>query len=97
MRSRKAGKVGRRLGLSIGLMCSKTFDDSIFEEFFEAKYGLARRYIARSNQACSRFGAEMVPRPGSLKEGHTWTRARAANFPISPPNTPISRQVASEN
>ena len=36
MQSRKAGKIARRLSLSIGLMCSKTFDDSIFEELFEA-------------------------------------------------------------
>ena len=49
MRARKAGKVGRRLALSIGLMCSKTFNDSIFEEFFEAQYGLARADIAKIN------------------------------------------------
>ncbi len=40
MRARKAGKAGRRMALSIGLLCSKTFDDAIFEELFEAKYGL---------------------------------------------------------
>ena len=49
MRARKAGKVGRRLALSIGLMCSKTFDDSIFEEFFDAHYGLKRADIAKIN------------------------------------------------
>ncbi|HEY1223306.1 MAG TPA: coenzyme F420 hydrogenase/dehydrogenase beta subunit N-terminal domain-containing protein, partial [Acidimicrobiales bacterium] len=38
MQSRKAGKIARRLSLTIGLLCSKTFDDSIFEELFEAKY-----------------------------------------------------------
>jgi len=38
MKQRKAGKVARRLALSIGLLCSKTFDDAIFEELFEAKY-----------------------------------------------------------
>ena len=41
MKARKAGKVARRLALSIGLLCSKTFDDAIFPELFEAKYGLA--------------------------------------------------------
>ena len=40
MKQRKAGKVARRLSLNIGLLCSKTFDDAIFEELFEAKYGL---------------------------------------------------------
>ena len=40
MKQRKAGKVARKLSLSIGLLCSKTFDDAIFEELFEAKYGL---------------------------------------------------------
>ena len=49
MRARKAGKVGRRLGLSIGLLCSKTFDDAIFDELFEAKYGLARADIVKMN------------------------------------------------
>ena len=49
MKARKVGKVGRRLTLSIGLMCSKTFDDRIFEEFFEAKYGLARADITKIN------------------------------------------------
>ena len=43
MKQRKAGKVARRLSLSIGLLCSKTFDDAIFEELFEAKYGLAKK------------------------------------------------------
>ena len=42
MSARKAGKVARRLALSIGLLCSKTFDDAIFPELFEARYGLAR-------------------------------------------------------
>ena len=39
MPARKAGKVARRFNLSIGLLCSKTFDDAIFRELFEAKYG----------------------------------------------------------
>src|SRR4029077_8103563 len=42
MKQRKAGKVARRLALNIGLLCSKTFDDAIFEELFEAKYGLKK-------------------------------------------------------
>ena len=43
MSARKAGKVARRFVLTIGLLCSKSFDDAIFPELFEARYGLARR------------------------------------------------------
>jgi coenzyme F420 hydrogenase subunit beta len=83
MRARKAGKVGRRLALSIGLMCSKTFDDSIFEEFFDAQYGLKRSDIAKINikgvfQIWCRDGSyHEVP----LKEGHAWTREGCKSCP----------------
>ncbi len=76
MRARKAGKPGRRLALSIGLLCSKTFDDAIFEELLEARYGLARQDIVKMNikgvlQIWMRDGAyHEVP----LKECHAWTR-----------------------
>jgi coenzyme F420 hydrogenase subunit beta len=49
MRQRKAGKAGRRLSLNIGLLCSKSFDDSIFEELLEAKYDLPRAVIKKMN------------------------------------------------
>ena len=49
MKQRKAGKVARRLALNIGLLCSKTFDDAIFEELFEAKYGLHKADIKKMN------------------------------------------------
>jgi coenzyme F420 hydrogenase subunit beta len=76
MKQRKAGKVARRLALNIGLLCSKTFDDAIFEELFEAKYGLRRADIKKMNikgvfQLWMRDGAyHEVP----LKECHQWTR-----------------------
>lgn len=76
MKARKAGKAGRRLALSIGLLCSKTFDDAIFPELFEAKYGLARVDIAKMNikgvfQIWMRDGSyHEIP----LKECHKWTR-----------------------
>jgi len=76
MRARKAGKPGRRLALSIGLLCSKTFDDAIFDELLEAKYGLPRAEIAKMNikgvlQIWMRDGSyHEVP----LKECHGWTR-----------------------
>ena len=76
MSARKTGKVARRLALSIGLLCSKTFDDAIFPELFEAKYGLQRSDITKINikgvfQIWTNDGAyHEVP----LKEGHAWTR-----------------------
>ncbi|MBV9661070.1 MAG: Coenzyme F420 hydrogenase/dehydrogenase, beta subunit C-terminal domain, partial [Acidimicrobiales bacterium] len=83
MRARKAGKPGRRLGLSIGLLCSKTFDDAIFEELLEAKYGLVRAEIVKMNikgvlQIWMRDGAyHEVP----LKECHAWTREGCKTCP----------------
>ena len=76
MKQRKAGKVARRLALSIGLLCSKTFDDAIFEELFEAKYGLKKADIKKMNikgvfQIWMHNGDyHEVP----LKECHQWTR-----------------------
>ncbi|HYA45662.1 MAG TPA: Coenzyme F420 hydrogenase/dehydrogenase, beta subunit C-terminal domain [Acidimicrobiales bacterium] len=83
MKARKAGKVGRRLALSIGLMCSKTFDDAIFEEFFEARYGIPRKEIARIN---IKGAFQIWCRDGSyhelpLKEGHAWTREGCKSCP----------------
>ncbi len=83
MRARKAGKVGRRLALSIGLLCSKTFDDSIFEELFEARYGLRRQDMVKMNikgvfQIWMRDGSyHEVP----LKECHAWTREGCKTCP----------------
>jgi coenzyme F420 hydrogenase subunit beta len=76
MSARKAGKVARRLSLSIGLLCSKTFDDAIFEDLFEAKYGLSRAAIKKINikgvfQIWTHDGGYHEV---SLKEGHAWTR-----------------------
>ncbi len=76
MSARKAGKVARRFALSIGLMCSKTFDDAIFPELFEARYELRREDIAKMNikgvfQVWMRNGDyHEIP----LKEAHAWTR-----------------------
>jgi len=83
MQARKAGKVARRLGLTIGLLCSKTFDDAIFEELFEAKYGVARTDIVKMNikgvfQLWLRDGGYVeVP----LKECHAYTRQGCTSCP----------------
>ncbi len=76
MSARRAGKVARRFALTIGLLCSKTFDDAIFPELFEERYGLARAAIAKMNikgvfQVWMRDGSyHEIP----LKEAHAWTR-----------------------
>jgi coenzyme F420 hydrogenase subunit beta len=76
MKQRKAGKVARRISLNIGLLCSKTFDDAIFEELFEAKYGLPKSEMRKMNikgvfQIWMKNGDyHEVP----LKECHAWTR-----------------------
>src|SRR5262249_1684022 len=73
---RRCGKVARRLSLNIGLLCSKTFDDAIFDELLDAKYGLKRADIKKMNikgrlQIWMHDGAyHEVP----LKECHAWTR-----------------------
>jgi coenzyme F420 hydrogenase subunit beta len=83
MAARRAGKVARRFVLTIGLLCSKTFDDAIFEELFEARYGLHRRDILKMNikgvfQVWMRDGSyHEVP----LKEGHDWTREGCKQCP----------------
>jgi coenzyme F420 hydrogenase subunit beta len=76
MQARKAGKIARRLSLTIGLLCSKTFDDSIFEELFEARYQIKRADITKMNikgvfQLWTKDGNYYeVP----LKEGQAYTR-----------------------
>jgi coenzyme F420 hydrogenase subunit beta len=83
MAARKAGKVARRFALSIGLLCSKTFDDAIFHELFEACYGLARADIVKMNikgvfQIWTRDGGyHEIP----LKEAHAFTREGCAACP----------------
>jgi coenzyme F420 hydrogenase subunit beta len=83
MAARKAGKIARRFVLTVGLLCSKTFDDRIFEELFAAQYGLARSDIARINikgvfQIWMKDGAyHEVP----LKEGHPYTRSGCLSCP----------------
>ncbi len=83
MQARRAGKVARRLSLTIGLLCSKTFDDAIFEELFEAQYHIARADIVKMNikgvfQIWTRDGGYYeVP----LKEAHRFTREGCTRCP----------------
>jgi coenzyme F420 hydrogenase subunit beta len=73
---RKVGKVAKPFLFNIGLLCSKTFDDAIFEELFEAKYGLRKQDMVKMNikgvfQIWMRDGAFHEI---NLKECHAWTR-----------------------
>lgn len=49
MWDRKAGKVSKPFQFNIGLLCSKTFDDAIFTELFEPKYGLKKQDMVKMN------------------------------------------------
>ena len=83
MWSRKAGKVGKPFLFNIGLLCSKTFDDSIFPELFEAKYGLKKQDMVKMN---IKGVFQIWMKDGSyheidLKECHQWTREGCKNCP----------------
>ena len=68
---------------NIGLLCSKTFDDAIFEELFEAKYGLPKQDMVKMNikgvfQIWMKDGAYHEI---NLKECHAWTREGCTHCP----------------
>jgi coenzyme F420 hydrogenase subunit beta len=76
MNVRKVGKIARKFALNIGLLCSKTFDDAIFPELFEAKYGLKKEDMVKMN---IKGVFQIWMKDGSyhevnLKECHAWTR-----------------------
>ena len=83
MWSRKVGKIAKPIIFNIGLLCSKTFDDRIFAELFEAKYGIQRADIKKMNikgvfQLWTHDGGyHEVP----LKECHAWTREGCNHCP----------------
>ena len=73
---RKVGKVSKPIKLNIGLLCSKSFDDSLFDELFEVKYGLPKERISKMNikgvfQIWTKDGRYHEI---NLKECHAWTR-----------------------
>lgn len=83
MWDRKIGKVSKPFLFNIGLLCSKTFDDSIFEELFWAKYGIAKSEIVKMNikgvfQIWMRDGTFHEV---NLKECHAWTREGCNHCP----------------
>jgi len=83
MWDRKAGKVSKPFLFTIGLLCSKTFDDAIFPELFEAKYGLKKEDMLKMN---IKGAFQIWMKDGSfheidLKECHGWTRTGCKNCP----------------
>ncbi len=83
MWDRKAGKVSKPFLFNIGLLCSKTFDDAIFSELFEAKYGLHKQDMVKMN---IKGVFQIWMKDGSyheidLKECHQWTRQGCKNCP----------------
>lgn len=83
MWSRKIGKVSKPIVFNIGLLCSKTFDDAIFEELFEAKYRIPKSEITKMNikgvfQIWTRDGGYHEV---NLKECHDWTREGCNHCP----------------
>ena len=83
MWSRKIGKVSNPIVFNIGLLCSKTFDDAIFGELFEAKYRIPKSEITKMNikgvfQIWTRDGGYHEV---NLKECHDWTREGCNHCP----------------
>ena len=83
MWDRKAGKVSKPFVFNIGLLCSKTFDDAIFTELFEAKYGLHKQDMVKMN---IKGVFQIWMKDGSyheidLKECHAWTREGCKHCP----------------
>jgi coenzyme F420 hydrogenase subunit beta len=73
---RKVGKIAKPFLFNVGLLCSKTFDDAIFEELFLAKYGLRKEEMVKMN---IKGVFQIWMRDGTyheidLKECHAWTR-----------------------
>jgi transposase InsO family protein len=97
MAARKAGKIARRLSLTIGLLCSKTFDDAIFEELFEAKYAKRRTDIKKMNMkgVFQIWTHDDVLHEVPLKEATPGRAKDARAAQTSPPSTPTSPRVAS--
>jgi coenzyme F420 hydrogenase subunit beta len=83
MWNRKVGKAGKPFLFNIGLLCSKTFDDAIFEELFLAKYGLHKEDMVKMN---IKGVFQIWMRNGDyheidLKECHQWTREGCKTCP----------------
>ncbi len=80
---RKVGKVAKPIKLNIGLLCSKSFDDALFDELFYVKYGIVKDQIKKMNikgvfQVWMENGDYHEV---NLKECHAWTREGCLHCP----------------
>lgn len=80
---RKVGKISKPIVFNLGLLCSKTFDDAIFDELFWAKYRLRKEDMVKMN---IKGVFQIWMRDGSyheinLKECHAWTREGCTHCP----------------
>ena len=84
---RKARKLAGKFGLVIGLLCSKTFTEAIYEELFEDKYGITRDKVVKVNikgklQVWHDAGGdEPAYTEIPLKEAHHWSRPGCEHCP----------------
>lgn len=87
MMTRGSRKAGKRFALTIGLLCSKSFDDDVFEGLLKEKYDLERTDIVKMN---IKGKLQLWLRPGvregdylevPLKECHEFTRPGCNSCP----------------
>src|SRR4029079_5710616 len=80
---RKIGKISKPIVFNIGLLCSKTFDDAIFEELFHAKYGLKKHDMVKMNikGVFQIWMQDGTYHEINLKECHAWTREGCIHCP----------------
>jgi coenzyme F420 hydrogenase subunit beta len=80
---RKVGKVSKPIVFNLGLLCSKTFDDAIFEELFDAKYGLPKHDMVKMNikGVFQIWMQDGTYHEINLKECHAWTREGCNHCP----------------
>jgi coenzyme F420 hydrogenase subunit beta len=87
MMERGVRKAGRRIALNVGLLCSKTFDESLLDDLLLARYGLARSDIVSMNiKGVLQLG--LLPGINEdnyleipLKECHSFTRPGCSTCP----------------
>jgi coenzyme F420 hydrogenase subunit beta len=80
---RRVGKISKPIVFNLGLLCSKTFDDAIFEELFEAKYGLPKQDMVKMNikGVFQIWMQDGTYHEINLKECHAWTREGCNHCP----------------
>jgi len=87
MMRRGARKPGKKFVLNIGLLCSKTFTDDIYENLIEAEYGVKRTEIRKVNiKGKLQLWLEKDVKDGDyleipLKECHPFTREGCKTCP----------------